>query len=875
LPEPTAHGSHSATLSEPGDQNGAPAPADALIRLVSAICRVGSVEEACELAMRGIDDALAPDRCAVLIYDDAMVMRFCASRGLSDEYKKRVEGHSPWTPDATAPEPVTIPDVSAAAELGELREVVLREGIQAIAFIPLMARRLVGKFMLYFDRPHAFDAQELATAQTVAGVVAFAIERIRAESGLREREEFLAGIIESSPDCIKVLALDGRILSINGAGARALEIDDVHTLLGQSWIAYWQGDDRAAARHALEAAVQGETGGLEGYCPSRSGRPYWWDVRLTPLRSSTGRIERVVAISRDITERRRVQALTSGQHRALEMIVRGEPIRDVLDTLCRVVEEQGGGAVASILLLDDKGCLHDGSSPSLPESYVSAIDGLQIHPDVGTCAAAAARRQTVFTPDIAAAPSWKGLSHLPLELGLCSAWSMPIMSGTGEVLGTFGTYFREKRQPTPAEIETVQTLTRTAAVALEHDRAARALVAALAGEQDARRAAEIANRAKDEFLATLSHELRTPLMAMFGWTRALRDGRLDPERQTRALESVERNTRLLAQLIEDLLDVSRIVSGKLTLELTPTPLVPIVEAAIEAVHHAAVEKRITLDVALADGAVLVAADTTRLQQVVWNLLANAVKFTPEGGRVSVRLARTGPRVEIQVNDTGCGIPADFLPHIFDRFSQVDSTSRRRHGGLGLGLAIVRNLVKLHGGDVRAESAGEGQGATFTITFPIADPLLTHETNGHSPATSVPGMGSRLAGIHVLVVDDDKDARGLFAGALRFSGAAVTTADSTSAALDAMRRERPDVLLADISMPERDGYDLIAAVRLAHGRARLPAIAVSAHARKEDRERALAAGYDDYVTKPVDPAQLAAVIARLLGRDRRAPLIAPA
>ena len=874
MPESQAHGSRAATLSEHGDPYGGGAPSDALIRLLSAICRVGSVAEACELAVRGIDDALAPDRCAVLVYDDAMIMRFCSARGLSEPYKKAVEGHSPWTPDAIAPEPVTIPDVGEAAGFGELRQVVLDEGIQAIAFVPLMARRLVGKFMLYFDRPHVFGAQEIATAQTVAGVVAFAIERLRAESSLREREEFLARIIESSPDCIKVLDLDGHLLSLNGVGARALEIEDTGSVLGRPWIDFWHGDDRASARTVLEAAVRGETTGFEGYCPSTSGRPYWWDVRLTPLRSSGGQIDRVLAISRDITERRRVQALTAGQHRALEMIVRGEPIRDVLDTLCRVVEEQGSGAVASILLLDDHGCLHDGASPSLPASYLSAIDGLHIDPDVGTCAAAAARRCVILTPDIAAAPGWAGLAHLPLALGLQSAWSMPIMSGTGEVLGTFGTYFRDRREPTPAEIETVQTLTRTAAVALEHDRAARALALALAGEQDARRAAEVANSAKDEFLATLSHELRTPLMAMFGWTRALRDGRLDPDRRERALESIERNTRLLAQLIEDLLDVSRIVSGKLTLDLQPTPLVPVVQAAIEAVQHAAIEKGVALDVALDEGGVLVAGDTTRLQQVVWNLLTNAVKFTPAGGRVSVRVARTGPGVEIGVTDTGSGIPADFLPHIFDRFRQVDSTSRRRHGGLGLGLAIVRHLVEMHGGEVRAESAGEGQGATFTITLPVATPAVAHSTNVHAPDAQVVDGSSRLAGVHVLVVDDDEDARGLFAAALHHCGATVATADSTSVALDAMRLAQPDVLLADISMPERDGYDLITAVRRAHG-PRPTAIAVSAHARKEDRERALAAGYDDYVTKPVDPAHLAAVIARLLGRGGRAPLVASA
>jgi PAS domain S-box-containing protein len=839
-------------------------PSDAAIgRLVAAISRVETIETAYEHALTAIEEAVRPDRAAILVIDDAGMMRFCAAHGLSDDYCRAVEGHSPWAPDAVDPEPVLVSDVREAPSLSAFRAVIEREGVAALGFVPLVARRLIGKFMLYFDRPHTFTAAEVAAARTIADLVAFAIERLRTEAALRRSQEFLNSIVESSPDCIKVLDLDGRILSMSTGGQRLLELSDLSTVLGAPWVEFWSEPQRVAARQALVSAAAGEEATFEGFGPTGRGRLRWWEVRLTPLRTTTGAVERLLVISRDVTERRRSQALIIGQNHALELIARGEPLDVVLATLVRVVEEQEPGAVASILLLDEEGRrLHNGASPSLPADYLAAIDGIEIDPEVGTCAAAAARREVVVTPDFAACASWRGLAHLPLALGFRGAWSMPIISGSGRVLGTFGTYFREVRTPTAAERDTVQTLTRTAAVAIDRARAQDALARALEREQDARVTAEEANRAKDEFLATLSHELRTPLTAMLGWTRVLRNGQLGAPAAVHALASVERSTRLLSQLIDDLLDVSRIVSGKLVLERRAIQLAPVVQAAVEAVRHAADEKGVALDVSLPESSAVVWGDSTRLQQVVWNVVVNAVKFTPPGGRVSVRLERGGAEAVVTVTDTGRGIRPELLPYIFDRFRQSDGSSRRQHGGLGLGLAIVRQLVDVHGGSIRVTSAGEGQGATFAIALPLMAPGAGADEGPTPGSSSLP----RLDAVRVLLVEDDPEARALFVTMLHHSGAAVVATGSVDEALRVLHDESPDVIVADISMPVRDGFDLVRAIRRLPGaRGQAPAIAVTAHARSTDRERVLAAGYDVHIAKPVDPADFIRAIASVSGR----------
>ncbi|HEY9638866.1 MAG TPA: ATP-binding protein, partial [Coleofasciculaceae cyanobacterium] len=382
------------------------------------------------------------------------------------------------------------------------------------------------------------------------------------------------------------------------------------------------------------------------------------------------------------------------------------------------------------------------------------------------------------------------------------------------------------------------------------------------------------NRLKDEFLATVSHELRTPLNAMLGWATMLRSKQMDETTMKRAIESIERNARAQNQLINDLLDISRIITGKLRLNVRPVFLVSVIEAAIDALCPAATAKNIRIQSLLDPVAGPVSGDPDRLQQVFWNLLSNAVKFTPKGGRIQIRLERINSHVEVTISDTGQGISPEFLPYVFERLQQADSTTTRAYGGLGLGLAIVRHLVELHGGQVEVASAGVGQGATFIVNLPITifrpqpiDVERVHPTvSDTAPLMDVP----RLEGLKVLIVDDETDARELLTTLLRQSGAvaqAVASAEEAFATLTGPLDQRPDVLVSDIGMPGKDGYMLIRQVRaLAPEQGgRIPAIALTAYARTEDRIKALAAGFQAHVPKPVEPAEFIAVVANLIDR----------
>jgi signal transduction histidine kinase/ActR/RegA family two-component response regulator len=383
----------------------------------------------------------------------------------------------------------------------------------------------------------------------------------------------------------------------------------------------------------------------------------------------------------------------------------------------------------------------------------------------------------------------------------------------------------------------------------------------------ARREAEAASRLKDEFLATLSHELRTPLNAILGWTAMLRHGQVDEARIGRALEVVERNARAQAQLIEDVLDMARIITGKLRLDMRPALLGPVVEAAVDAIRPVAQTKSIRLRVTAAP-VPAIHGDPTRLQQVLWNLLSNAVKFTPAGGEVTVSLQLVDSYAMLAVSDTGPGLDADFLPYVFDRFRQADQSVTRGHGGLGLGLSIVKHLVELHGGTVRAESAGAGHGATFRVALPIPAMLeapLDRRDRDHSKDA----FAVRLDGRHVLVVDDDEATRELLAGLIERAGGEVTTAESTSSALDAVHRKAPDAIIADIGMPGEDGRAFLRRIReLPPPVGAAPAIALSAYTRAEDQESALRAGFTSFIAKPATPQQLLRALDELMNASER-------
>jgi signal transduction histidine kinase/DNA-binding response OmpR family regulator len=432
---------------------------------------------------------------------------------------------------------------------------------------------------------------------------------------------------------------------------------------------------------------------------------------------------------------------------------------------------------------------------------------------------------------------------------------------------------RERKQ---AEEEKERLLVSEKAARLEAEDVQRLSAKLLVREGNARAEAEAANRLKDEFLATVSHELRTPLNSILGWAQLLRTGTLDANASSRALQTIERNTKTLAQIIEDLLDVSRIITGKLRLEARPVELNSVVEAALEAIRPATDAKNIRLEVSLEAGVGPVSGDPERLQQIVWNLISNAIKFTPGGGEVSVTLQRVGSQALVTVSDSGEGIDTAFLPHVFDRFSQADSTFTRTHGGLGLGLAIVRHLVELHGGTVSAHSQGKGEGATFTVSFPVQSVAenACDRSETLDPCKAALNTPEDLAGLSVMIVDDELDAREVIMAMLELRGAKVIAASTAAEALETLALAKngsmPDVLVSDIGMPGEDGFELISVVRAMRPErgGNIPAIALTAYARPEDRARVLAAGFQRHVAKPVEPSILAAAIDSLSRRNQR-------
>jgi signal transduction histidine kinase len=441
--------------------------------------------------------------------------------------------------------------------------------------------------------------------------------------------------------------------------------------------------------------------------------------------------------------------------------------------------------------------------------------------------------------------------------GVVASLVVPIMV-EGRVEGLLYVHRRTPRPFTDRSETVLRQLAEYAAIAIHNMRM-------LAHEHQMRAEAEGASRMKDEFLATLSHELRSPLQPLLNWAYLLRSPNLDPASAERALDAIERSTKTLGQLIEDLLDVSRIVTGKLRLQARPVRLPGVVRSALEAVEPAALAKSVTLEVRIEPELPSVLGDPDRLQQVLWNLLSNGIKFTPKGGRVTVTVAGRNSEVVVTVADTGVGIKREFLPHVFERFRQAESSTNRAYGGLGLGLSIVRHLVELHGGSVGVQSEGEGRGATFIVRLPVAAARAAERV----PAAVAPHgpMGRSLAGLSLLIVDDEADAREVMRFMLERGGARVRTADSAAQALDAIREARPDVLISDIGMPVEDGYVLVRRLRaMEEGRSRrLPAIALTAYASEEDTRRALTAGFDAHLSKPVDPGRLVEVAAGLAGR----------
>lgn len=470
----------------------------------------------------------------------------------------------------------------------------------------------------------------------------------------------------------------------------------------------------------------------------------------------------------------------------------------------------------------------------------------------------------------------------PGHLPVISYLAVPVISLSGEVIGGLFFGHPDKGKFSEREARIVEGLAGQAAIAMDNARLYQKAKQAVAereellrSEQEARKEAEAASRAKDEFLGTLSHELRTPLNAMLGWTRIMQTDKIDQDLLARAVETIHRNAQLQARLIEDMLDTSSIISGKLRLDAQPTDPTAVISAAVDTLRPAADAKSIRMQVVMDYGAGLILGDAGRLQQVIWNLLSNAIKFTPKTGSIQVQLERINSHIEITVSDSGPGIDNEFLPYVFDRFRQGNSANTRTHGGLGLGLAIARHLVEMHGGTIEASNRADRDGAVFTVKLPVMAvraPSANTEVERKRAGSSIPfDCPPALDGLKVLAVDDEPDARQLLTAVLQRCGAEVMTSASAHEALETLAEFKPDILVSDIGMPGEDGYTLIERVRAldAERGGRIPAVALTAYARVEDRLRALSAGYNMHVPKPVEPAELAIVIASLTGRNRPA------
>lgn len=660
---------------------------------------------------------------------------------------------------------------------------------------------------------------------------------------LRQSEERFRLIIESVRDyAICMLDPDGHVLTWNpGAerfyGYRAAEI------IGRHFSQFYPPEalERGEPAHGL--AVAAKTGDFEeeGWRVRKDGTLFWADVVITAVRGSEGERLGYAKVTRDLTQRR----------------IHEEDVRRSEERFRLLVE---GVSEYAIFMLDPNGRVATWNVGAERIKGYSASDIIGKH-------------FSIFYPEEVRESGWPAHElQVAAEKGsfVDNGWRVrkdgtqfwanvtitALRDPTGRLIG----YAKLTRDMTEnRRVEAMEQANREREEMLEAERSARI-------------AAQRATRLKDEFLATLSHELRTPLSAILGWTQLLQRGsNKGPEEQKRAIEVIDRNARAQVQLIDDLLDLSRIMTGKLRLDMHPVSFASVIEAAVDSAMPTARAKGIRLKAMLGASQDIVSADSTRLQQVVWNLLSNAIKFTPKGGQIQVLLQRVNSHIELSVSDTGIGIPANFISQVFERFSQRDSSASRTFGGLGLGLAICKQLVEAHGGSISAASQGEGLGATFCVRLPLSIVRIEdHSVPRHHPTAETqptePVALPRLDGVIAFIVDDEADARELLRMVLQDQGATVKCFGSADEVLSELKTTKPTVLICDIGMPQMDGYQLIRALRAQEPQGqRIPALALTAFARAEDRKRSLVAGYQAHLAKPFDVGELILIIADLAGR----------
>lgn len=669
-------------------------------------------------------------------------------------------------------------------------------------------------------------------------------EQREAQEALRRSEERLHHLVDAATEhAIFMLDATGRVETWN-TGAERIKGYAAHEIVGRHFSVFYPEADRAQQKPDRILQIVREQGRYfeEGWRVRKNGARFWAEVTITAMRGEHGELSGFVKVTRDMSERRKNEDALRRSEERFRLLIDG-----VTDY--------------AIFMLDAAGRVATWNRGA------ERLKGYTVDEVLG-------RHLSLFFPaeDIAAGKPERELL-LAAEHGRFEDegwrirkdgsrfWANVVLTAlrdaTGELTGfakvTRDLTARREAEATERRLVREQTLRETA-------------------ERSARDALE-ANRIRDEFLATVSHELRTPLTALLGWATVLREQQLDSDLATRAREAIVRNAKAQSRIVDDILDVSRIITGKLQIEPRQADLVRIVEQALEVVRPSADAKSIAIRFQSAASNGQLIGDPDRILQVVWNLLSNAIKFTESGGSIDIRIERTPSHLSLTVADTGAGIPPEFLAHVFDRFSQADSSSTRRVGGLGLGLAIVRHIVELHGGTVNATSEGPGKGATFNVSLPLRShsPHATEEQT--SPSTTPTRSGplrAGLEGLRVLVVDDEQDTRELVELLLARAGASVEVAGSAAQALDRLQTVRPDVLVSDIGMPGEDGYMLIRRIRDLGSAdlARIPSIALSAYSRPQDSKRALLEGFTAHLAKPIDPEELLAVVKNLANLSER-------
>jgi PAS domain S-box-containing protein len=752
--------------------------------------------------------------------------------------------------------------------------------VRSYLAVPVLSRSGEVHGGLFFGHADVgmFTERDERMLVAVAAQAAVAVDNAHLHAATTAAEEKYRALAESSPQLVWTANARGDLEYCNQRFADFVGVGQEELLRGDAWARVTHPDDIPQAASAWSHAIAtGEPYEVEyRFRRAADGGYRWFLARGVPVRDAAGQITRWVGSSTDIDEHKRVEETQRFLADAGTLLGSSLDDRAALIGLARLAVPRMADW-CSVDLRDDQGAVERialahadprklQAATALRERY-PATDEEAVRRILATGKSERVRELTGEMLEVSARdPEQLALMR---ELGLRSWMAAPI-SVHGQTLGviTFasaesGRLFEERDQAV------AEDLGRRAGVAIDGARL-------FESARRERTRAEEANRAKDLFLGSLSHELRTPLNAILGWTRMLRGGGLPEDKQRRALETIERNARAQVALIEEILDLSRITSGKMRLTVAPVEIAQIIETSLDTIRPAAQGKGIQVQAVLDPDAGLVHGDATRLQQICWNLLSNAVKFTPRGGRVYVRLTRTSSQVELVVADTGRGIDPSFLPLVFERFTQADATSTREHGGLGLGLAIVKHLVELHGGTVRAESPGRDRGATFVVRLPVA-PVRALSTGPAEAPSALAGRSlapdfdcpPELAGLEVLVVDDEPDARELVQSLLESCHARVTTAPTARAALQRFKDHPPQVLVSDIGMPGEDGLWLIRQVRALppEDGGNVPAVAVTAYAALGDRTRVLTEGFTVHLSKPTEPQELLAAVAAVVGIHR--------